>query len=375
MTDSRDLTVLVLVIAARFFVPLAIPRYPIPAGIAALVVDGVDQTIFQVFTTLPLAGYQSYDKALDIYYLSIAYLSTMRNWTNLTAFAMSRFLFYYRLVGSLLFELTQVRALLLLFPNTFEYFFLFYEGVRLRWNPRRMSAAAVIGAAFAIWVFIKVPQEYWIHIAQLDVTDELKTRVFGMPLDAPWSAVLAENVPLVLAMAAGAVVLIVAARWFIVNRLPSADWRFSFDADAHGTDVTPAEVVAAQRAGARRLFDFEMFEKALLVSLVTVIFWRILPGVEASSVSITIGVTVVIVANTVISEGLVRYGVRWQSALLEFVVMAVVNTLVVAAYVVILPFVDGAIDVPATLFSVLLLTLLVTMYDRFRPYYQVRQRG
>jgi hypothetical protein len=51
----------------------------------------------------------------------------------------------------------------------------------------------------------------------------------------------------------------------------------------------------------------------------------------------------------------------------------VVNTLVVAAYVVILPFVDGAIDVPATLFSVLLLTLLVTMYDRFRPYYQVRQ--
>jgi hypothetical protein len=49
--------------------------------------------------------------------------------------------------------------------------------------------------------------------------------------------------------------------------------------------------------------------------------------------------------------------------------------LVVAAYVVILPFVDGAIDVPATLFSVLLLTLLVTMYDRFRPYYQVRQRG
>jgi hypothetical protein len=373
VTDSRDLAVLVLVIAARFFVPLAIPRYPIPAGIAALVIDGVDQTIFQVFTTLPLAGYQSYDKALDVYYLSVAYLSTLRNWTNLAAFAMSRFLFYYRLVGVLLFELLQIRALLLFFPNTFEYFFLFYEAVRLRWNPRRMSAALVIGAAFAIWVFIKVPQEYWIHIAQLDVTDELKTRVFGMPLDAPWSAVLAENVPLVLTMAAGAVALIVAARWFIVNRLPSADWGFSFDADAHGTDVTPAEVVAAQRAGARHLFDFEMFEKALLVSLVTVIFWRILPGVDASPVSITIGVTVVIVANTVISEGLVRYGVRWQSALLEFVVMAVVNTLVVAAYVVILPFVDGAIDVPATLFSVLLLTLLVTMYDRFRPYYQVRQ--
>ena len=99
MADSRDLAVLLVVIAARFFVPLAIPRYPIPAGIAALVIDGVDQTIFQVFTSLPLAGYQSYDKALDIYYLSIEYLSTLRNWTNLTAFAMSRFLFYFRLAG------------------------------------------------------------------------------------------------------------------------------------------------------------------------------------------------------------------------------------------------------------------------------------
>ena len=364
-----------LVIAARFFVPLAIPRYPVPAGIAALVIDGVDQTIFQVFTTLPLAGYQSYDKALDIYYLAIAYLSTLRNWTNLTAFAMSRFLFYFRLVGSLLFELLQLRALLLLFPNTFEYFFLFYEGVRLRWNPRRLSVAMVIGAAFAIWVFIKVPQEYWIHIAQLDVTDALKTRVFGMPLDAGWGAVLAENVPLVLVLTAGAVALVGAARWFIVHRLPPADWRFSFAADAHGTDVSPAEVVAAQRVGARSLFDVEIFEKIALVALVTVIFWRILPGVQGSPVTISIGVAAVIVANTVISEGLVRYGVRWQSALLEFVAMAVVNALVVGAFVVILPFVDGAIDIPATLFSVLLLTLLVTMYDRFRPYYQVRRRA
>lgn len=374
MNDSRDPIVLVLVIAARFFVPLAIPRYPIPAGIAALAIDGVDQTIFQVFTTLPLAGYQSYDKALDVYYLSIAYLSTLRNWTNLAAFAMSRFLFYYRLAGTLLFEVLQLRALLLLFPNTFEYFFLFYEGVRLRWNPKRLSVAAVIGAAFAIWVFIKVPQEYWIHIAQFDATDMLKTWVFGMPLDAAWGTVLAENVARAVALLAGAVALIVAARWWIVHRLPPADRRFSFDADAHGLDVTPAEYESAQRAGARSLVDAEMFEKIALVSLVTVIFWRILPGVQASAIAITVGVTVVIVANTVISEWLVRYGVRWQSALAEFAVMAVVNAVVVAAYILILPFVDGAIDVPATLFSVLLLTLLVTMYDRFRPYYQVRRK-
>ena len=97
--------------------PLAIPRYPIPAGIAALVIDGVDQTIFQTFTTLPLAGYQGYDKALDIYYLSIEYLSTLRNWTNLDAVLMSRFLFYFRLVGVLLFELSACQGAPSLLPQ------------------------------------------------------------------------------------------------------------------------------------------------------------------------------------------------------------------------------------------------------------------
>ena len=90
--------VFVAVVGARFLLPLTIPRYPLPGIIACLILDGIDQSIFQAFGYDP-PGYQSYDKALDIYYLSIAYLSTMRNWTNLTAFTMSRFLFYYRLVG------------------------------------------------------------------------------------------------------------------------------------------------------------------------------------------------------------------------------------------------------------------------------------
>jgi hypothetical protein len=372
VTDSRDLAVLVLVIAARFFVPLAIPRYPIPAGIAALVIDGVDQTIFQAFTTLPLAGYQSYDKALDVYYLSVEYLSTLRNWTNLAAFAMSRFLFYYRLVGVLLFELLQIRALLLFFPNTFEYFFLFYEAVRLRWNPRRMSAALVIGAAFAIWVFIKVPQEYWIHIAQLDITDTIKQGLFGVPTDTSWGQIVRDNIPFFLVLIVVVALLIAALYWFLTRRLPPADWRFSFDTDAHGSDVSAQAVSAAQQELARRFWDTELFEKFVLVSLVTVIFSRILPNAQASVMSVAVGVGVVIVANTVVSELLVRRGVHWGAAAREFVVMAVVNALVVAVFFAVLPFTGGSIDTPATLFAVLLLTLLVTLYDRFRPYYVAR---
>ena len=75
-------TVFVVVVLLRFLVPLAIPRFPLPAILAALVLDAADQSIFQMFTDDPLPGYQTYDKALDVYYLAIAYMSTMRNWRD-----------------------------------------------------------------------------------------------------------------------------------------------------------------------------------------------------------------------------------------------------------------------------------------------------
>lgn len=375
--DGINLLVMLLVVGARLIVPLFIPKYPLPAGILALVIDGVDQTIFQAFTTMQLDWYQSYDKALDVYYLSIEYLSTMRNWINLYAFRMSQFLFYFRLVGVLLFELLHLRAMLLLFPNTFEYFFLFYEAVRLRWNPKRLSAAAVIGAAFAIWVFIKVPQEYWIHIAQLDVTDALKEHVFGVPVDTSWSVIVSSNILFFVVLLAELIVLIVLARWLIVTKLPPADWGFSFSADAHGNDVTEAEADAQRLAGAQRLFSAALFEKFVLVSLITIIFSRILPGVNVGVAHLAIGVATLIVANTAVSEWLVRRGVGWQSAILEFAVMATINAGLVTIFSVLLPWMSGAsIDSPAVLFGVLLLTLLVTLYDRFKPYQQVRvERG
>src|SRR5687767_52529 len=156
---GSDLLIFLAVVAARLFVPLAIPRFPLPAIIAAMIIDGVDQTIFQQYTDLNLDDYQSYDKALDIYYLSIAYLSTLRNWAHPLAFETSRFLFYYRLVGVVAFEATQARWLLLVFPNTFEYFFDFVEAVRTRWDPIRMTQRLVLGGAAFIWIFIKLPQE------------------------------------------------------------------------------------------------------------------------------------------------------------------------------------------------------------------------
>src|SRR6478672_10305549 len=97
--------VVVTVVMLRFIVPLFIPKFPLPAELFALVLDAADQTIFSMVTDNPLPGYQSYDKALDVYYLAIAYIATMRTWRDPTAFQLSRFLYMYRLVGVTLFEL------------------------------------------------------------------------------------------------------------------------------------------------------------------------------------------------------------------------------------------------------------------------------
>ena len=46
------------------------------------------------------------------------------------AFRVAQFLWYFRLIGVVAFEFTGLRAMLLIFPNTFEYFFIFYEVLR-----------------------------------------------------------------------------------------------------------------------------------------------------------------------------------------------------------------------------------------------------
>src|SRR3954466_2680359 len=197
MTTTATI-VFVAVVGARFLVPLLIPRYPLPAILAALILDGVDQTIFQAFGFDP-PGYQGYDKAMDVYYLSIAYLSTLRNWHSRPAVRVARFLYFYRLVGVVAFELTDWRPLLVIFPNTFEYFFIAYEVLRLFWHPARVWTRSWVLTAAAIWVFVKLPQEWWIHIAQLDFTDTLA--------EVPWFG------PAVVA----ALVLVGLVYWFAVR--------------------------------------------------------------------------------------------------------------------------------------------------------------
>lgn len=354
--DNTDLIVFLIVLFLRLVVPLAIPRFPLPAIIAALVLDGIDQTVFQKFTNLDTEGpYQSYDKALDIYYLTIAYLSTMRNWNNLTAFEVSRFLLYYRLIGVVAYEFTHWRPILLIFPNTFEYFFIFYEAVRLRWNPARMSRKVVYGAAAAIWIFIKLPQEYWIHVAQNDVTDTL------------------SKYPALIPVIAVALLALLGATWWVVTRkCPPADWKPSL-ADPltqGGGDMSYNHTEFRLFAG--RGFDRSLLEKVILISLICIIFAQILPNTDVRNLTLSIGIAVVIIGNMFVSEFLERRAFAWRNIYTQFLAMLAINGLIAVLFIGIMPFTSGKLGRGDLLFFLFLLTLMVMLYDMYRPIYRKR---
>jgi hypothetical protein len=335
------------VVLTRFLLPLLIPRYPLPAIIACLVVDGVDQTVFQAFGYDP-PGYQGYDKAMDVYYLAIAYMATLRNWQNAAAFAVGRFLYFYRLVGVVAFELAQLRVLLLVFPNTFEYFFIAYEAIRSRWNPRRWGLRWWVVVAGLIWVVVKLPQEYWIHVAQLDVTDTLR--------DYDWAA------PLLVGLLAVGLALF----WFAVRpRLPHPDWSTRLEADPLPEAMSTAVQQAAWRAEHLRVRSWVTVEKVVLVGLLSVIFAQQLPGVRATDTQVLLGVGVVVVINAAIVLALSRQAVTTETLAASFAFRVVVNLglVVVADWLL----VRGDIDLGNAAFFVVLLSLLTTLFDRFQP--------
>jgi hypothetical protein len=366
--SASDWAVFLIVVGLRFLLPLLIPFVPLPAIIACLLLDGVDQTIFQTFTNLPLGGYQSYDKALDIYYLTVAYISTFRNWTNASAFQMSRFLYYYRLVGVVLFESTQWRPLLLIFPNTFEYFFIWYEAVRLLWDPKKLSRRAVIIAAAAIWIVIKLPQEYWIHIAQRDATDTIKELLGGTP-ESAWGPLITGNLLIILVVLgaiAGAVYLLYR---FLQRRLPKPDHGLAWRADDYTERPSTEAFAAAYRVWRERIFDRDLFEKVVLVSLLTIIFSNVLPTSHVSATRIIINVATFVTLNTVFSHVAARRGQSFYSGVAHFLMILALNFGIVFVLGLVL---GGRTNWFNATFFVLLLSLIVTLYDRFQTFHLAR---
>jgi hypothetical protein len=154
----------ILVIAAiRIAGSLPVLRWPLAGGILAVLVDLSDLLLRDVLDLGGVGDYQALDKWLDQVYLATFLIVALRwaGWPRRIAVA----LYLYRLVGFVVFELSGERALLLLFPNVFELWFLLVAAVGADrvagWSATRYAAVLVALTA------AKEVQEWAIHGARL----------------------------------------------------------------------------------------------------------------------------------------------------------------------------------------------------------------
>jgi hypothetical protein len=158
-------TLEVLVIGAiRILGSLPVLRWPLAGGILAILVDLSDLLLRDVLDLGGIPDYQSFDKWVDQVYLG-AFLVVALRWSGPER-AISVGLYLFRLVGFVAFELTGERALLLLFPNVFEPWFLCVAAIH-RFRPGFVWRRATTVALLAALTAIKEVQEWALHGARL----------------------------------------------------------------------------------------------------------------------------------------------------------------------------------------------------------------
>lgn len=166
-----------IVIALRILVPLLIFKKNLTGGIIAMLLDGADVIITDA---LDMGGfgdhYAELDKVLDSYYLTLELLVAL-GWRNAWARLPAVALFAYRLVGVALFEFTEARIFLFVFPNMFENWWL-YVVVVMKWFSQAVphDARSVTIPMLALLV-PKMAQEYLLHVMEAQPWNWLKRNV------------------------------------------------------------------------------------------------------------------------------------------------------------------------------------------------------
>lgn len=159
------MTLEVIVIAAvRVLGSLPVLRWPFAGALLAVAVDLSDLFLMNLLDLGGVPDYQGLDKWLDQVYMA-AFLVVALRWQGPSR-TVAAALYAYRLVGFVVFELTGERAVLLLFPNVFELWFLVVAGAHAigrkpAWTRTRIAAVG------AVLLAIKEAQEWAIHGARL----------------------------------------------------------------------------------------------------------------------------------------------------------------------------------------------------------------
>lgn len=152
-----------IIAAVRIAGSLFVLRWAFVGGIVAVFVDLSDLFLKNYLDLGGVSDYQSFDKWLDLVYMATFLIVALR-WTGLTR-RVAVGLFVFRIVGDIVFETTHTRAVLLAFPNVFEFWFVFVAA-RDRFKP----GYEITLRRAVIWLLVltaaKEAQEYALHLGR-----------------------------------------------------------------------------------------------------------------------------------------------------------------------------------------------------------------
>jgi hypothetical protein len=161
---------IVLIVIAKYVVPVLIAPFPFAAGWANFVLDTVDGDLL-IPLGLDDGLYQLIDKSAD-WLTYVGMLFAAREWKiKRTVFV----LFVFRTFGQLLFFITGAEIVFFLFPNFLEPLFLIYATIR-HFKPDRV-VEIYMRHRVAIWVFVvlyKMQDEWITHVGNLDRTELIR---------------------------------------------------------------------------------------------------------------------------------------------------------------------------------------------------------
>ncbi len=169
---------LIIIILLRLFIPLTIFRWPLWGTVASATIDLLDVVIADILgaggivSKIPKGMYDKGDKIFDMYYLAIACITSL-SWKDLLAKWTSIILFVYRIIGVILFEVTGTRWLLLVFPNLFEHWFLFWAARNKYFKKFKLNTKKLILILLALLI-PKLIQEYLLHYAVITPWTRIK---------------------------------------------------------------------------------------------------------------------------------------------------------------------------------------------------------
>ena len=171
----------VLPTALRLLVPLLMLRWPLPGLLLSISVDMYDWDFFDIRTPEDNAVYQNWDRIMDMYFQLVAVLM-VRKWKDARSRVIAYALLGFRLVGYLLFFLTQDRKFLFFFPNFYDNFLVIYLGYVFVFKRIRLIDAPMDAIVIAVFLLIpKIIHEYFLHYLQIQPWERYDiASIFGL---------------------------------------------------------------------------------------------------------------------------------------------------------------------------------------------------